>query len=82
MEEQISKTEAIEQGTEIVAIAMRLIGTENHSEIDGIRQTIKGLLYTARLIETLGPIAVEQAIELGMDRMEIEMIGLEVAEGR
>jgi hypothetical protein len=82
MDEKINMPEAIAQGTEIIGLAMRLIGTEDHTEIEGIRQTIKGLLYTARLIETLGPLAVQQAINLGMDEVEIEMIGLEVAEGR
>jgi hypothetical protein len=82
MDEKINTPEVIAQGTEIIGLAMRLIGTEDHNEIEGIRQTIKGLLYTARLIETLGPLAVQQAISLGMDEIEIEMIGIEVAEGR
>ena len=82
MNENVNKPEAIVQGTEIIGLAMRLISTEDHTEIEGARNTIKGLLYVARLINTLGPLAIQHAIDLGMDEIDIEMIGIEVNEGR
>jgi hypothetical protein len=79
---EMKMREKINEGAAITALAMELIATEPEGA-DGARQIIKGLMYVTRLIDTLGPIALQHAMaDYGFSEIDFELIALEVAEGR